>query len=241
MAITTAAGGALRAARARSNAENQVSPLASLRGEAGIGARRLLADDHPLLRRRRRSESRARARARRPITAAAPMRLVNQLESGTSSMVLMFCGAGVRRLVAGRDEQVGTRARRSGRCPTAWRRRRPAALRLARNRVVAVEARRLRRTGREQRRRAGRTDATRRRRAPSRRGDAGAAWSSAVAALRRRRTRANTSVKPFVALREIDAQRRRERAMKPEPDARSRSSSRRDPGRVACAATLPAS
>jgi hypothetical protein len=82
----------------------------------------------------------ARSRRRDPVE---PIRFVNQFESGTSSMVLMFCAA-CPTACSPRDEQVG---RHFVHRPDVigLRLRRVLGLRLPRDRIVRVEVRTLRR------------------------------------------------------------------------------------------------
>ena len=177
--------------------------------------------------RERRPPSRARsttgrAPARRPASGPrtassiesgrAPIRLVNQFESGTSSMVLTFRAFTSVRRIAGAAEEVLRQVPEQIDVPRLHLRG-VLRLGLARKRIVGVEpdgraARRGRRAGGRRRRE---------RRAREARGrwrvghDAAAASEGGAAG--------EHEVKPVAPVRQLDAQRRRERAVEADADA----------------------
>ena len=75
------------------------------------------------------------------VSSGVPMRLVNQLESGTSSIVLMFCARDAGRLVAGGDEQVVRQVVEAGPIVLRLCRRGVLRLRARGDRIVGVEPR----------------------------------------------------------------------------------------------------
>ena len=157
------------------------------------------------------------------------MRLVNQLESGTSSIVLTLPRARVRRLAPGGHEQVVARTRRTARCSSGLAPAASAALRLARNRIVVVELRPARRHGRDGGSPTSRTTIRigRRMRID---GFLRTAWDAA-----------KYEHEAFVALRQLDPQRRRGRSVEAEADPEVGLQIVRDPDRSSAGATLPAS